>query len=363
MTSITTLNTRNTQAANDFYMDTSASYSFGRISDIRSEQYLNPETPTSVTLSTLKEPVTMMSTITSGRAFCFFLLLLQHFAIVPTCSFTVVSYTKNQLVRIRTSVTTQTAKHNRWFPPRSLRLEKTRPGHDQTSGICNTYIPRRRRQAIRVGTEAMILLARSTPTNENDGNSSKQTRRRTWDDSFQRLVEYKNEHGDCRVPQSYAKDPALGRWVRTQRQRRNSLSKDKESKLNSIGFSWDTHQARWHDSFQRLVKYKNEHGDCRVPQSYAEDPALGDWVSNQRQRRNSLSKDKLSKLNSIGFSWDLHQDMWHNNYLLLAQYQQEHGNCNVPKNHSLWFWVKRQRVHKARLGDERKAMLDDLNFT
>jgi len=38
-----------------------------------------------------------------------------------------------------------------------------------------------------------------------------------WEEMYQRLVAYKTEHKDTNVPQSYKKDPKLGKWVNAQR--------------------------------------------------------------------------------------------------------------------------------------------------
>jgi hypothetical protein len=39
-----------------------------------------------------------------------------------------------------------------------------------------------------------------------------------WNDKFERLAQYKQEHGDCLVPcQNYKVDPSLGRRVHRQR--------------------------------------------------------------------------------------------------------------------------------------------------
>ena len=93
---------------------------------------------------------------------------------------------------------------------------------------------------------------------------------------FERLKEYKEEYGDCLVPKRYADDPKLGLWV--SRQRRISTlddktKKERRDKLNSIGFVWSVREAgrsskldkKWNDKFERLVQYKQEHGDCLVP--------------------------------------------------------------------------------------------------
>jgi len=35
--------------------------------------------------------------------------------------------------------------------------------------------------------------------------------------------------------------------------------------------------SKWEETFQRLVKFKEEHGHCLVPNRYPEDPQLGSW--------------------------------------------------------------------------------------
>lgn len=37
-----------------------------------------------------------------------------------------------------------------------------------------------------------------------------------WNEKFDELVAYKDEHGDCQVPTKFPENPALGRWVSTQ---------------------------------------------------------------------------------------------------------------------------------------------------
>ena len=37
----------------------------------------------------------------------------------------------------------------------------------------------------------------------------------------------------------------------------------------------------WEQMFAKLVAYKKEHGDCKVPKTWYPDPSLGGWVSSQ----------------------------------------------------------------------------------
>jgi len=71
-----------------------------------------------------------------------------------------------------------------------------------------------------------------------------------WNGIFQRLLEYRFEHGDWDVPNSYPNDSLLGAWVTRQRSdyrhiqsgrvRREltSLTLAREAKLNQVGFQW-----------------------------------------------------------------------------------------------------------------------------
>ena len=61
---------------------------------------------------------------------------------------------------------------------------------------------------------------------------------KTWDVMFDRLMNYKNQHGNCEVPQKYMGDPQLGRWVRKQRQKRDKMSEERKARLEEIGFQW-----------------------------------------------------------------------------------------------------------------------------
>ena len=73
-------------------------------------------------------------------------------------------------------------------------------------------------------------------------------------------------------------------------------------------------QTRWDEKYQQLVDYREEHGDCNVPQN--EGP-LGTWVDNQRRsyrryqaaagNRNvssGITSGRIEKLEQIGFVWD-----------------------------------------------------------
>ena len=126
---------------------------------------------------------------------------------------------------------------------------------------------------------------------------------------YERLVAYRKEHGDTKVPYTYHEDPQLGKWVSVQRgvYKRNHMSAERANLLNSIGFDWGIIQhSTWNEMYQRLVRYQEEHnGDTNVPFRYEQDPQLGRWVHKQRHiyKIKKLSTERAALLNSIGFLW------------------------------------------------------------
>ena len=127
----------------------------------------------------------------------------------------------------------------------------------------------------------------------------------TWDLNFEKLVQYKSVHKNCLVPQTYAHDLPLGRWVHQQRIKLHQgiLPLRRKEKLNSIGFTWSHSKETWLTMYDRLVDYKAENGHCLVPRIYKVDPKLGKWVNNQRHRRHKITSERQQMLTHLGFSW------------------------------------------------------------
>jgi superfamily II DNA or RNA helicase len=194
----------------------------------------------------------------------------------------------------------------------------------------------------------------------------------SWDVNFGELLKYKEEHGDCRVPQLYKPNKALGAWVMTQRSRyaTGKLSQDRVSRLEAIGFQWDPYAEDWEFNFAALQAYKEEHDHCRVPQLYKPNKVLGAWVMTQRSRyaTGKLSRDRISRLEAIGFQWDPYAEDWEFNFAALQAYKEEHGDCRVPPlynpNKALGRWVLTQRAFyaKGKLSQDRVSRLEAIGF-
>merc|ERR1719162_1164473 len=105
-----------------------------------------------------------------------------------------------------------------------------------------------------------------------------------WEIMFDDLRKFKDMEGHCNVPRDYYENHQLSRWVSNHRANRFKISKERASKLDSIGFTWGTAQdVRWEIMFEELRKFKDREGHCSVPRYYSDNPKLGSWVSNQRR--------------------------------------------------------------------------------
>eukprot|EP00977_Amphora_coffeiformis_P023995 scaffold14974_cov195-Amphora_coffeaeformis.AAC.2 len=145
---------------------------------------------------------------------------------------------------------------------------------------------------------------------------------KVWYQRYNELVDYREENGDCNVPQKYEPNTALGIWVNKMRMEkkrydddeRSALNEEKIKALEAIDFTWAKQKggALWDAKFRDLVKYKAENGHCNVPTKFTEDTSLGRWVSTQRKqykemmegKRSLMTEERARKLTEIGFKWN-----------------------------------------------------------
>ena len=128
--------------------------------------------------------------------------------------------------------------------------------------------------------------------------------------------------------------------------------------------------ASWEAQLAKVEVYKRRHGDCNVPQGWAEDPLLASWVGSQRVYKRKLDRGepgegmtaaRAAKLEALGFAWELSAAAhggrddagWEGWLAKLKAYKQEHGDCNVQQGWAedppLGRWVDRQRQFKKAL--------------
>jgi hypothetical protein len=96
---------------------------------------------------------------------------------------------------------------------------------------------------------------------------------------------------------------------------------EKFAQLSELGFKFNVfpkydNNRSWDDHFNELVKYRESHGHARIPLKYKADMRLGKWVQRLRseykkfgsgtsKRGKFLTKDRIQRLNSLGFEWSV----------------------------------------------------------
>ncbi|CAJ1945912.1 unnamed protein product [Cylindrotheca closterium] len=142
-----------------------------------------------------------------------------------------------------------------------------------------------------------------------------------WQEHFSSLIKFIKEHGHCHVHYTCGHSPGLSKWVQRQRYqyklktagKKTTMTDERQHKLEEVGFVWDSHAATWEQRLNELAEYKKEHGDCRVPSTYPQNPQLAMWVKSQRRQfklyreglNSNLSEERLQSLNELGFTWEL----------------------------------------------------------
>jgi hypothetical protein len=217
-----------------------------------------------------------------------------------------------------------------------------------------------------------------------------------WETMFNQLKQFHANHGHARVPQKYPENRKLAWWVSTQRRNRknNKLEAEQIARLDALIFDWSPKSGgtppdneTWQEMLSALESFKAEHGHCRVPVGWTENPKLANWVASQRRHKKTgyLKPERVVALDRIGFEWILgkgsmqasHEkhgisptaaQIWETRFQELQQYKQAHGNCLVPQrfkeNPKLADWVSEQRMayNRGQLDAERTRRLDELGF-
>ncbi|MEB2690595.1 DEAD/DEAH box helicase [Chlamydia suis] len=193
-----------------------------------------------------------------------------------------------------------------------------------------------------------------------------------WYEQFGALLDFREEHGHCNVPNVYPQNPSLGVWVSSQRTKfkKGKLAEDKIARLEEIGFVWDVLKEVWEENFLELQRFREEYGHCKVPQRYPQNPQLASWVSQQRVdfKKGKLAEDKIARLEELGFVWDVFEEEWEENFLELQRFREEYGHCKVPQRYpqnpflGVWAYVQRRCFKKGKLAEDRIARLEEIGF-
>ena len=92
---------------------------------------------------------------------------------------------------------------------------------------------------------------------------------------------------------------------------------------------------------------------------------LGEWVLSQRQSRNDLTPERISRLEALpGWVWDLHEFQWDEGFSALQRFTAREGHARPPYSHKeegysrLGSWAGRQRQFRDTLTPGRISRLE-----
>jgi hypothetical protein len=213
-----------------------------------------------------------------------------------------------------------------------------------------------------------------------------------WEQRYAEMAVFKELHGHTRVPKGPPGNKVLWHWRHAQREfrRKGMLKAERIARLDAIGFEWEEPAGGppsiadylgrlWNAKFELLRQFKECFGHTCVPKRWKEDPALGQWVGNQRRanRRNQLKPERKAQLESLGFEWRAtatsggttsHREKGDRRVAQLAAFKERFGHTRVPRrwkeDSGLGEWVRAQRRagRRNQLKPERKAQLESLGF-
>jgi predicted helicase len=155
-----------------------------------------------------------------------------------------------------------------------------------------------------------------------------------WEESYQKMAEFKNENGHLRFPQ-YGKYSRVRVWALKQKAAYHAgvLSPARFEKLDRLGFCWGSEaEARWDAQLKTLAELISKNGHSRVAGADEDSKELRAWISVQRSawRKGTLTAERVARLEAIGFQWCPWVVDWDKRFQELQQFRQENGHCAVP---------------------------------
>jgi hypothetical protein len=142
---------------------------------------------------------------------------------------------------------------------------------------------------------------------------------RLWQEKFQELLQFCQDYGHICVPSHWPQNASLAQWVKRQRYQYklrqagqySTMTDERESALEQLGFVWDSHSAFWEERLNELRAFREEHGHSNVPTKWPESPQLAVWAKCQRRqyklyltygaKRSNMTLERFTKLVNVRF--------------------------------------------------------------
>jgi hypothetical protein len=199
---------------------------------------------------------------------------------------------------------------------------------------------------------------------------------KTWLENLALVGKHIEETCGCTI----LVDQYLNKWATTQRTEfklflknstLSSLTEDRISRLQGIGFVWDPDDKTWLENLALVGKHIEETCGCTT----LVDQYLNSWAHKQRTEfklflknstLSSLTEDRISRLQGIGFVWDPLEEYWRIRFEELKAFKKtnKHFVVDIAINKPLYDWKRKQKREKknGKLSASRSRALDDIGF-
>ncbi len=145
----------------------------------------------------------------------------------------------------------------------------------------------------------------------------------TWEQKFQLVKRYYDEHGDINIPGDYVSDGVwIARWLSEQVARMNGkptgraktvkrLTEEQIKKLKSLGIRENTsrNDLAWEEQYRAAQSFYQSNGHLLIPKTYVSESgkSVGRWIQTQRTNRKQgkLTEKQVGLLNAIGMVWSV----------------------------------------------------------
>ncbi|MDC3069748.1 Helicase associated domain protein, partial [Prochlorococcus sp. AH-736-D21] len=161
------------------------------------------------------------------------------------------------------------------------------------------------------------------------------------------------------------KKSSLSYWIGSQRfrYRKQKIEKDRLELLNKINFPFNPIDENWDEKFEKYKQLSNKYQDMgnhpKIRQSI-----LGVWISTQREsfKKGKLSKERLEKLNSVNFIFDVSLNHWTAQFKKLKDFLKDNDWKDLDPKLQSWCNSLRAKKRKGKLKANQRILLESLGI-
>lgn len=164
-----------------------------------------------------------------------------------------------------------------------------------------------------------------------------------WQQKYNLAKDYSEKYGNLNIPCGYTVDKVnLYSWIGTQRTNYNQgkLSEKRIRLLVEIGMDLtdnkNRNEIRWERNYELAKAYYEKYGDLLIHRDYVVDGVkLGSWLNFLRTHKDSLSQEKIERLEAIGMQWkliDYERKTFDESFAIAKRYYETYGNLLIEEN-------------------------------